>query len=84
MGLHGLLLEVYCVCVKERERGGKREVDGSERDYNGPGGGGNKKNTFSGFKVPRQCPLVPLVGVKRLIGINFYFILWRYEELRLS
>jgi hypothetical protein len=45
-------------------------MGGSERHYNG---GGVKETIFSVLKVPRQCPLVLLVGVMLLFGINSKF-----------
>jgi hypothetical protein len=32
-----------------------------------------KKTIYSDLKVPRQCPLVLLLGVKHMIGINSKF-----------
>jgi hypothetical protein len=52
--------ETVAVYFFERER--KREkVGGNERHCNSEGGVGN--NIF-GLKVPRQCPLVLLIGVR--------------------
>jgi hypothetical protein len=43
----------------------------SERHYNV--GGGTKEIIFSVLKVPRQCPLVLLVGVKLVFRTNSKF-----------
>jgi hypothetical protein len=43
--------------------------------------GGNKvrNSLIPVLKVPRQCPLGPLVEATRMIGINFYMTLeWGY------
>jgi hypothetical protein len=44
---------------------------------------GGKKILFPISKVPRQCPLVLLVEVLHMIGINFYMMLERlhYGEI---
>jgi hypothetical protein len=47
-----------------------RVGDGNERHYFG---GGAEKTIYSIQKVPRHCPLVLLIGVKHMIGINYKF-----------
>jgi hypothetical protein len=62
------------VCEREREREGERERKRRRENWvevrDTTMGGGIKKNLSWGLKVPRQCPLVLLVGVKHLIRIN--------------
>jgi hypothetical protein len=55
---------------RERERERKEKVGGGRRHYIG---GGVKKTICSVQKVPRQCPLVLLIGVKHTIRINSKF-----------
>jgi hypothetical protein len=50
--------------MRERE---KKVGGGGERHYIGVG---VKKTISSVLKVPRQCPLVLLVGVKHMLRIN--------------
>jgi hypothetical protein len=38
------------------------------------GGRGEQKTIFPVLKVPRQCPLVLLVEIMHMFGINFYDI----------
>jgi hypothetical protein len=58
----------------EREREGV--WGGSERRYNG----GVKKTMFSVLKVPRQCQLVCLVGMKLVFRINSKFqFYWNWK-----
>jgi hypothetical protein len=54
---------------RERERERERE-DCNEGQYLG---GGVQKSLSSVQKVPRQCQLVLLLGVKHMIGIDFKF-----------
>jgi hypothetical protein len=37
-----------------------------------------QETTFPVLKVPRQCPLVLLVQVMHMMGINFLYIAWKY------
>jgi hypothetical protein len=54
--------------VRERER---EEKVGSDGETHYTGSVGKKKNTkYLVLKVPRQCPLVLLVGVKHMIRMN--------------
>jgi hypothetical protein len=62
---------------RERERERERERmlwggggSGSERYYNS---GGVKETKLSVLKVPRQCPLVLLIGVRLVFRINSKF-----------
>jgi hypothetical protein len=56
----------------EKRREEKRRDD-NERNYTW-----GRQNTISpGLKVPRQCPLILLVEVMHMIGINFYMALER-------
>jgi hypothetical protein len=50
---------------------------GSERHC--IGGGGEQETVSPVLKVPRQCPLLLLVEVLRMIGIKFLFDLGRAE-----
>jgi hypothetical protein len=67
---------LYRQTDRERERECLGEC-GSERHYNG--GRGVLKTIFAVLKVPRQCPLVLLVGVRLVFGINSLF---NFNEVR--
>jgi hypothetical protein len=52
----------------ERERG-ERKWGGSERHYIW---GAGQETIYPILKVPRQCPLILLVEVMHMMGINFF------------
>jgi hypothetical protein len=69
---HGYIY-IYIYIYRERERGKSNLGGGSERHYIGVE---IEKTISSVQKVPRQCPLVLLVGVKQIIRINSKFIFY--------
>jgi hypothetical protein len=63
---------------KERQRGRERKKigklgGGGERRYDD--GAGVKETIIAALKVPRQCPLVLLIRVRLVLGINSILIL---------
>jgi hypothetical protein len=68
-----LFIFIYIYIYRERERERERESrGGSERHCIG-GGWSGKQYVTSVQKVPSQCPLVLLIGVKHMIRINSEF-----------
>jgi hypothetical protein len=59
------ILRFHCDDYDGKRREREREVGGSEKHYNGWEG----KDLSPGLKIPIQCPLMLLIGVKHLTGI---------------
>jgi hypothetical protein len=51
-----------------RERKREEKLGGGEKHYSV--GGGSPEQNVAVLKVPRQCPLVLLVGMRLVCGIN--------------
>jgi hypothetical protein len=67
------------IITRKGEEREKKNLESSERHYIW----GGEESIFPVLKVPRQCPLVLLVEVRHMIGINYFMMLegLHYSEI---